>query len=70
MRTYHGWIYREPASGVTPARIRVKLNQLETQVFNDNHIGAEKAAEYISRTIGYSWKLEDMQFLGYRIITE
>lgn len=68
-----GWIYREPATNAaTPARIRVQigkdLNQSVTKVFNDSPVGAQEAANFITSQIGDSWHLEDLAFLGYRIV--
>lgn len=72
MRIRHGWIYREPSHGATPARLIVKLTYGEntTQVFDDSNVGATAASEFISSKLGESWKLEDLAFLGYRIISE
>lgn len=79
MKQKHGWIYREPAVGVTPARMKVSLNLIaepgkearkEEKVFDDNNAGAQEAANYISSVVGDSWKIEDCAFLGYRIFTE
>lgn len=79
MRVRHGWIYREPGNNATPPRLRVKLrvhgepgkdSKEVVKVFHDNSIGAQEAADYISSVIGDSWKLEDLAFLGCRIITE
>lgn len=63
-----GWIYREESIGVTPARIKVDLDSRPRKTFDDNTVGASEAAAYITSQLGDDWKLEDMQFLGYRIV--
>jgi hypothetical protein len=70
MKRNHGWIYREPAVGNTPARIRVQFKNGDTKVFDDNSIGAAEATSHITTILGDEWKLEDLAFLGYRIVTQ
>jgi hypothetical protein len=70
MRKKVGWIYREPGSGMTPNRIKVKLDKNVTSTFDDNAVGAAEAAQFISVHCGDAWKLEDMAFLGCRIVVE
>jgi hypothetical protein len=70
MRKRIGWIYREPGSGVTPNRIKVKLDKDVTATFDDNSVGAAEAAQFISVNCGDDWKLEECGFLGYRIVVE
>ena len=75
MKLRRGWIYREEAVGVTPARIKVSLfndnGTEQVKVFDDNAQGAKSAAVFISKELGRDdWLLEECGFLGYRIFTE
>lgn len=69
MRVQCGWMYREKGSGVTPDRIRVEVTG-NVRVFDDNQRGAQDAADFVTSRIGNDWKLEEMGFLGYRIIVD
>jgi hypothetical protein len=59
----------------TPPYINVDLKLSgrhgKNRTFADNQKGAREAADWVTAQLGCdNWKLEPMEFLGYRIVVE
>lgn len=62
-----GWMFR--TEGI-PRYIKVSIEGSELdRTFTDNEAGAKEAADWVTQSVGRDdWKLEDMAFLGFRIV--
>jgi hypothetical protein len=71
----HGWIYVEdrPRHFVLRLDPKYKIKEStgnETVSFNDSPEGVKQMVQFITTFLGSDdWKLEDLFFLGYRIVT-
>lgn len=64
-----GWLYRTEG---TPPYIKAEvkaINGKDSTAFADNEEGARECARWVTLKLGRDdWTLEDMLFLGYRIV--